>query len=101
MWKWIVGTAVGLGAIIGTGQLIVALAGEVQTDNEAEIWRSDHVLTEAEKFKIERVDRVQRESDRIEYDLLDPKLTEPQVKFKERILLKNDAKIACIRDDKC
>ena len=101
MWKIIVAVAVGLGAIIGTGQLIVALASEVQTDKEAEGWRTQHILTEAQKFKKERIDRVETENTRLEYELLDSSLAPEQKEFKQRWILKNDSKIKCIQDDTC
>ena len=101
-WKKPVVIAAGLTTVLTVGALMrenVELG--LQTDEEAQVWRSDHILTEAEKFKVDRIDRVTRESDRIEYDLLDDNLAFPQRSFKERQLLKNDAKIKCIQEDKC
>ena len=100
-WKKAVSAAVGLVAIVAAADVAIEKASSVQTDEEAQIWRSDHILTEAEKFKADRVDRVQRESDRVEYDLLDSTLLPEQKAFMERQLIKNDKKIECIRDDKC
>ena len=100
-WQKVTAAAVGFVAIVGAIQLSVSLASEVQTDKEAQTWRADHMLTEAEKFKADRIDRVERESDRVEYDLLDSSLTVPQIDFKKRQLEKNDAKITCIRDETC
>jgi hypothetical protein len=100
-WQKVTAVAVGFVAIVGAIQLSVGLASEVQTDSEAKVWRSDHVLTEAEKFKLDRIDRVTRENDRLEYDLIEPGLSTEQVKFKERQIIKNDKKIECIRADTC
>ena len=100
-WQKIVSGAVGLVAVVAAGDLVIDKASSMQTDKEAQEWRQGHILTEAEKFKADRVDRVQRESDRLEYDLLDNKLTPEQKTFKQRQLNKNDKKIECIRNDKC
>ena len=100
-WQKAVAAAVGITAVIGAIQLVVAVAGEVQTDGEAQIWREDHVLTEAEKFKADRIDRVERENDRIEYDLLDEGLRIKEIDFLNRQLKKNDAKIKCIQEGTC
>ena len=100
-WKAAVSAAVGLVAIIAAADVVIDKAGSVQTDEEAYVWRSGHVLTEAEKFKADRIDRVERESDRIEYDLLDETLKIKEVDFLKRQLNKNDLKIKCIQDDKC
>ena len=100
-WKKVTAIAVGFVAIVGAIQLSVTLASEVHTDTEAEVWRSDHILTEAEKFKLDRIDRVTRENDRLEYDLIEPGLSPEQKAFKERQIIKNDKKIDCIRADTC
>ena len=101
MWKILTAWAAGIVAIITAATLIIATAGEVQTDQEAEVWRQGHVLTESEKFKAERVDRVQQMNIDIEYDLLDGSLLPEQNAFKQRPMSKNDAKVLCIQNDKC
>jgi len=101
MWTKLVAMAVGLAAIIGAGQLIIALASDVQMDVEAEQWRESHILTESQKFKAERVDRVETENNRLEYELLSPELRTEQKAFIERQILKNDAKIKCVQEDTC
>lgn len=100
-WQKITAAAVGFTAIVGAVTLSISLASELHTDTEASVWRSDHILTEAEKFKVDRVDRVTRESDRLEYDLLEHGLTTEQKEFKQRQILKNDKKIDCIQADTC
>jgi hypothetical protein len=100
-WPKIVAIAAGITVVIGAGKLVLTEASEIQTDSEAKIWRSGHVLTEDQRFTADRVDRVQRESDRLEYDLLDIGLTIKEIDFKKRQLIKNDAKIACIQDKTC
>ena len=101
MWTKIVAVAVGLAAIIGAGQLIIALASDVQMDVEADQWREIHTLTESQKFKAERVDRVETENNRLEYELLTPELKPEQKTFIERQIIKNDAKIKCVQEDTC
>ena len=55
----VAGIAVGLGAIWAVITTTIDTVSAVQTDKEAEVWRSGHELTEAEKFKVDRIDRVQ------------------------------------------
>ena len=102
-WKKITGWASGLlvlGALLGAFISLTA-AGPLQTDKEAQVWQKSHVLTEAEKFKADRVDRVERESVRIKYDLLDETLSIKKIDFMKRQLIENDTKIKCIRADTC
>lgn len=101
MWTKVVAWSMGLTAVFGAISLIVATAGEIQTDQEAKTWRQGHVLTEAQKFKADRVDRIERENARIEYDLLDEKLNIKEIDFLKRQIIKNDAKIVCIQDETC
>jgi len=100
-WKKAVSAAVGLVAIVAAADVVIDKAGTMQTDEEAQTWRDGHVLTEAEKFKADRIDRVERESDRIEYDLLDEELKIKEIDFLKRQLIRNDKKVECIRNDKC
>lgn len=101
LWQKIVAGATGFTVLVAAINIVVGWASEIQYDKEAQIWRSDHVLTEAQKFKADRIDRVQRENDRLEYDLLDNTLSVEQRQFKTRQIEKNDKKIECIREGTC
>jgi hypothetical protein len=102
MWKKVTGWAAGILALGAVFTAVIGLtsAGPLQTDEEASKWQDQHVLTEAEKFKADRIDRVQRENDRIEFQLLDP-LPVEKVTFLKRQIEKNDKKIECIRAETC
>ena len=100
-WKKLVAIAGGLVAVIAAADVIVEKAGTVQMDIEAEVWRKGHILTEAQKFKADRIDRVERENNRIDFDLLDESLKIKEIDFLKRQLIKNDKKIECIQRDEC
>ena len=100
-WKKVVAIAGGITITIAAADVIVEKANSVQMDIEAETWRKGHILTESERFKADRIDRVERESNRIEYDLLDESLKIKEIDFLKRQLIKNDKKIECIQRDEC
>ena len=105
MWKKVLGglvaIAIGLVAIVGAIDLTVDRVAAIQTDKEATTWRKGHELTEAEKFKNDRVDRLERENQRIRRQLANPNIEDWD---KEQLILdrnENLEKVKCIRADRC
>ena len=113
-------------ALMVTGGLITAIItghDVIQFDAEANTWRDDHALdadewrdehsedadewreihtiSQNEKFKNDRVDRLERENARYERDLLVGGMPTNEREWIKTQIDKNNAKIKCIREDKC
>ena len=101
MWKKIAAIAAGLIAIVAAVDLTIDRVSAIQTDTEPTTWRKGPELNEAEHFKTDRVDRLERENQRIRRQLANPNIEDWD---KEQLILdrnENLEKVKCIRADRC
>jgi hypothetical protein len=79
---------------------------EIRAEAEAGILNLSNALAQAEQrtydaFKQDRIDRLERERERVMYQLLSPSLTAQEREFLNNRLDEIKAKVKCIREDKC
>ena len=100
-WKKIVAVAAGIITLVAVVDLAIERVSAIQTDKEATTWRKQHELTQAEKDKAMRIDRLETENQRIRRQLANPNI---EAWDKEQAILDRDEnikKIDCIRADRC
>jgi hypothetical protein len=94
-------------AVTGTVAVIVILFGiysHFHTDLEAAehvAEFTDYKVKQFEAFKLDRIDRHQREVDRIEFRLLSDELSEKERAYLVRKIQQLQDQIKCIREEKC
>jgi hypothetical protein len=91
-------------ALVAALAIIWGWGGLLQTDAEAQEHKDDFVDYQQQQFKAskyDRVDRVQREMDRIDFQLLTDDLPQKKVKYLEKKRADSVDKIKCIQRDEC
>jgi hypothetical protein len=106
--KVLTGIAASLAAVVAIAGFVAAGYSHFMTDVEAQEQHQeitddfqDYQKQQYVADKQDRLDRVQREVDRLEYDLLDAELTVEQREYKKRLINRQEAKTVCIQEDKC
>jgi hypothetical protein len=91
-------------AVVAALAILWGWGGMLQTDAEAQEHVDDFVDYQKQQFKAskyDRVDRVQREIDRIDFQLLTDDLPAKKIKYLDKKRADSEKKIICIQRDEC